>query len=319
MAVTKKEFKVYTITQYEKEQEWLRLRHRQGWKFVGVNFLSIYTFEKCEPEDVIYQLDYRREELDPDYIQIFKDCGWEYIYRIMGFNYFCKPSSACSEDDGRDAEIFCDDESRLDMLKRIFRGRLVIALVLLFSTVIPQFIINVIRATETKDYAVLMILYYSALLLYMVLFLTFGLRYFKFEQRVRGNEAHYKGKCAALISGTVLILAGAAIMMTLSYAHPRENVYGIDVTDNSVSMGAAYFDGEISEKIKLERGDTLDINFVPMGGNMQITVGIEGEEPIFRRGDGHFINYKCTVDEDGIYTITFIGKHAEGSFNLSVE
>ena len=46
-----------------KEGEYLSLRHRQGWKFVKVVFPGIYCFEKCTPEDVVYQLDYNQDGL----------------------------------------------------------------------------------------------------------------------------------------------------------------------------------------------------------------------------------------------------------------
>ena len=54
-------FKWFTVAKYEEEQEYLRQMHQAGWKLVKVSFLGFYTFEKCEPEDVIYQLDYNQE------------------------------------------------------------------------------------------------------------------------------------------------------------------------------------------------------------------------------------------------------------------
>ena len=54
---TKKEIRFFTIFQYEEEQEYLREQHNHGWEFVKVNGLSMYHFEECQPEDVIYQLE----------------------------------------------------------------------------------------------------------------------------------------------------------------------------------------------------------------------------------------------------------------------
>lgn len=51
---TKKQFKWYTIFEYEKEQDYLRNMHRSGWKFVKVKGLGVYSFEKCVPQDVVY-------------------------------------------------------------------------------------------------------------------------------------------------------------------------------------------------------------------------------------------------------------------------
>lgn len=56
MKDTKTVFKFFTITEWKKEEDYLRREHKNGWKFVGVNFIGLYHFVKCDPEDVIYQL-----------------------------------------------------------------------------------------------------------------------------------------------------------------------------------------------------------------------------------------------------------------------
>ena len=90
---TKKEFRWFNIFQYENEQEYLRTMHRAGWKFIKVTGLGTYHFEECTPEDVVYQLDYNQEGLahKTEYVQMFSDCGWEYIQDYAGYSYFRKP------------------------------------------------------------------------------------------------------------------------------------------------------------------------------------------------------------------------------------
>ena len=58
---TKKQFKYFSIFNHEKEQEYLSEMHRKGWKFVEVTGFCVYHFEECEPEEVVYQLDYNQE------------------------------------------------------------------------------------------------------------------------------------------------------------------------------------------------------------------------------------------------------------------
>ena len=60
---TKKQFKYFTIAEYEKEQDYLRMMHKSGWKIVKITGFGVYHFEKCTPEDVIYQLDYNKDGL----------------------------------------------------------------------------------------------------------------------------------------------------------------------------------------------------------------------------------------------------------------
>lgn len=62
MKKLKKEIRWFSIMEYEKEENYLSKRHLEGWKFKSVTFPGLYTFERCEPEKVIYQLDYNKEE-----------------------------------------------------------------------------------------------------------------------------------------------------------------------------------------------------------------------------------------------------------------
>lgn len=135
---TKKQFKWFTIFEYEKEQDYLRQMHKDGWKFVQVKGFGMYHFEKCQPKDVVYQLDYNKEGLEhkEEYLQMFADCGWEYIQDYAGYSYFCKEVSEAGVAD----EIFCDEDSKLQMMERVLKGRMLPLLVLFFCCLLPQFI-----------------------------------------------------------------------------------------------------------------------------------------------------------------------------------
>ena len=133
-----KVFKWFTIFQYEKEQEYLSQMHAKGWKLNRVSGPGFYHFNKCEPEEMVYQLDYNQGGADnqAEYLQMFKDCGWEYLFDYMGYCYFRKPVSKMQ---GREA-IFCDDESRLDMMKRVIQGRVITLIPLFCCIVLPNFV-----------------------------------------------------------------------------------------------------------------------------------------------------------------------------------
>ena len=133
----KKQFKWFTIFEYEKEQDYLREMHKSGWKFIKVIGLGMYHFEKCIPQDVVYQLDYNKDGLahKDEYLKMFDDCGWEYIQDFLGYSYFRKAVS----EDGVAEEIFCDEESRFQMMQRVLKGRM---LVIFLAVLLPQFILN---------------------------------------------------------------------------------------------------------------------------------------------------------------------------------
>ena len=92
---SKKQFKWFTIFEYEKEQDYLREMHKSGWKFVSVTGIGTYQFEKCDPEDVVYQLDYNREGMThkEEYIQMFKDCGYNVSVTLVNASDYGVPQN----------------------------------------------------------------------------------------------------------------------------------------------------------------------------------------------------------------------------------
>lgn len=175
---TFKESKFFSIFQYEQEQEYLQMMHKKGWKFVHVTNSSKYHFEKCEPEDVVYQLDYNREGLEhkSEYVQMFEDCGWEYIMDRWGYSYFRKPKAQMKVDES----IFCDDESRLEMMDRVFKGRLSPMVVILFMLIIPQLLL----CSTTPAMRPMAIFYFIMFLFYMVIFTIFAVQRNRFKKKL---------------------------------------------------------------------------------------------------------------------------------------
>ena len=177
MKDVKKEFRWFSIADYEKEAEYLRRRHKEGWKFKNVTFPGIYTFEKCEPQDVVYQLDYNPDSVKNqlEYVQMFEDCGWEYLLNFAGYTYFRKPAALMEKEEN----IFCDDQSRLELLNRIFRGR-IIPLMLIFLTMLLNGFLNIDNTAMTILFGVL-------IGIYIVVFLQFAVKYVSFRNRIVKN------------------------------------------------------------------------------------------------------------------------------------
>lgn len=173
---TKKEFRWFNIFQYENEQEYLRTMHRAGWKFIKVTGLGTYHFEECTPEDVVYQLDYNQEGLahKTEYVQMFGDCGWEYIQDYAGYSYFRKPSSEMNGDE----EIFCDDDDRAAMMGRVFKGRLLPLVILFTACLLPQFVINLSQSNYGISVFIGVII-----ALYVSVFAAFAVKYAQFKNK----------------------------------------------------------------------------------------------------------------------------------------
>ena len=136
-------YRIFTIADYEREALYFREMHAKGWKLRKVSysillFVVKYTFEKCQPEQVSYQLDFYPMEKSEraSYLQLFKDCGWEHITNFNGFSYFRKLYSGVESD--AEFEIYNDAAGKLAMVKRILRLRM-LPILLLFLALIPIF------------------------------------------------------------------------------------------------------------------------------------------------------------------------------------
>ena len=133
----KKEFHYFVLTDYEKEEEFLREKHKNGYRLEKVILPGIYYFEKCKPEDVVYKLDFNPKiELEREsYVQLYADYGWEYIQDLNEYSYFRK-----AVEDGMETEIFSDNASKMEMLKKIFLKRMIPVLVIFLACVLPQLV-----------------------------------------------------------------------------------------------------------------------------------------------------------------------------------
>lgn len=130
----------FTIGDYEEEETWLREQHKKGWKMKKFVIPCFYHFEACEPEDVIYRLDYKSENVDREYYQIYADYGWERFEEYWGWNYFRK--SAADMESEKDVEIFSDNESKLAMIQQIIHTRMLPLAIIFLCCLLPQVIVR---------------------------------------------------------------------------------------------------------------------------------------------------------------------------------
>ncbi len=182
MKTTKTEFRFFTILEWTQEQEYLRNQHNNGWRFINMKFPGLYHFEKCEPEDVTYQLDYNPEGIahKAEYIQMFLDCGWEYMQDYAGYSYFRKPASKM---DGTE-EIFCDDDSRLDMMKRVFKHR-IIPLILIFCCVIIPQMFSQYHHLNRLSGIIFTGIFTVMGIFYLILFRTFAIQFWRYRKSLK--------------------------------------------------------------------------------------------------------------------------------------
>ena len=175
-------YRIFTIADYEREALYFRDMHAKGWKLRKVSYSILlfavkYTFEKCHPEQVSYQLDFYPMEKSEraSYLQLFKDCGWEHITDFNSFSYFRKAHSEIESN--AEFEIYNDAAGKLAMVNRILRLRLVPVLLLL-AIHIPFLFILLDRSNTFdlwKFFAVGLYIFLSLILLLIVAYISWKL------------------------------------------------------------------------------------------------------------------------------------------------
>jgi len=124
---TIRKFKWFWAWQDEAEEAWLRKMSNEGWQLSRIGFPTIYTFRNVEPQDYVYRLDYRSywKMEKEDYLQLFRDSGWEFVEEMAGWHYFRQAAQA-----GEELEIYTDAESKIGKYQRLlaFLGILMLPL-----------------------------------------------------------------------------------------------------------------------------------------------------------------------------------------------
>lgn len=181
-------YRIATIADYDREALYLREMHAEGWKLKEVTYSNLvvavkYTFEKCQPEQVSYQLDFYPMEKSErvSYLQLFKDCGWEHITDFNSFSYFRKAHSEIESN--AEFEIYNDAAGKLAMVNRILRLRLVPVLFLL-AIHIPFLLKLLNRSNAYGLWSLLAVgldIFLSLILLLMVVYISWKLWHKKKE------------------------------------------------------------------------------------------------------------------------------------------
>lgn len=73
------EFRIFTIVDLDKEEEYLHEMHLEGWRYRTSRF-GFFYFDQCQPDDVIYRIyDSRFLKKYQHELQDFRNRGWGLI------------------------------------------------------------------------------------------------------------------------------------------------------------------------------------------------------------------------------------------------
>ena len=154
----------------------------KGWHLVkrGITFSR---FEKAEPRQMRYRIEVVTPSLLEDghlpeeQVAVYGDCGWEYVTDMMGYAYFRKSATEMVEDEG----IFCDDESKIEMIERVYKGRMIPLIVIFCCIIIPQLFMQSHNTSEAGR--MLFIVFVVLFILYLSIFIKFACQYWNVKNR----------------------------------------------------------------------------------------------------------------------------------------
>ena len=73
------EFRIFTIVDLDKEEEYLHEMHLKGWRY-RTSCFGFFYFDQCQPEDIIYRIyDSRFLKKYKHELQDLRNRGWELI------------------------------------------------------------------------------------------------------------------------------------------------------------------------------------------------------------------------------------------------
>lgn len=102
----------------EKEEKWLEQMAAEGWKLISVA-PYVYKFEHSKPERVVFRLDYKltTDEDYQDYLNIFKDAGWELFTTFANWQYF-----KTTPENNEIPEIYNSGKAKAQKYRRLLAG-----------------------------------------------------------------------------------------------------------------------------------------------------------------------------------------------------
>ena len=166
-------FKWFWAWNDEKEEAYLREMALDGWHFQSVTFPGYYIFEKGEPRNDFYRLDFLSNNKDKDnYLQLFEDAGWSHVGEYGSWQYFRK--TAIGEET---PEIFTDNDSKVKKY-----GRVMMFLIIF----LPIYIVLLTRVNEASStfYKIITFVLFLFLLLYTYAIMMLTRRISKLKKKL---------------------------------------------------------------------------------------------------------------------------------------
>ena len=167
---SKVQFRIFTIVDLDKEEEYLHEMHLKGWRYRTSRF-GFFYFDQCQPEDIIYCIyDSRFLKKYKHELQDFRNSGWELIETGF-YSILRKPTSDILSEEKvymRNALRWEAMRSRLRSCTATFLGGLVVCM-------------SLFREDLSMSFFIIFVLY-----AFMISYLIYG--YFRLKRKYRVDK-----------------------------------------------------------------------------------------------------------------------------------
>ena len=167
---SKLQFRMFTIVDLDKKEEYLHEMHLKGWRYRTSRF-GFFYFDQCQPDDVIYCIyDSRFLKKHQHELQDFRDRGWELIERG-----FCSILRKSSSDLLPEDQVYMSKDLRWEVMRyrlrsctATFLGGLVVCM-------------SLFREDLSMSFFIIFVLY-----AFMISYLIYG--YFRLKRKYRVDK-----------------------------------------------------------------------------------------------------------------------------------
>ena len=114
---SKAQFRIFTIVDLDKEEEYLHEMHLKGWRY-RTSCFGFFYFDQCQPEDIIYRIyDSRFLKKYKHELQDLRNRGWELI-ETGSCSILRKSSSDLLPED----QVYMSNTRRWEVMRSRFRS-----------------------------------------------------------------------------------------------------------------------------------------------------------------------------------------------------
>lgn len=119
----------------------------------------------------------------------------------------------------------------------------------------------------------------------------------------------------------LIVLLVVVLAVSIPLAARREATFnGSSFGDRrSFHLSFSVMNTTESHDLALNAGETLSAALVSDGGTLAVTIQKGDDAPLFEGTDLTTQNFTVTAEETGTYTVSVTGRHAKGSFDITIQ